>query len=120
MIKVKKWTGNEIVKVKDIIKVLNEALKIDGNAINELFSKRVEVNNKLANHKSIQVRQQKEEKTCTLSILGLLNGIIGIDKNVYGPITAYYSETGTDDSEESIRDKITKFQLTKTFDKKLK
>lgn len=85
------------VTVAQAIKVLNQALKADPKAISELYGIKVQANERLAKHKTIQVAK----KGCwrnELTFLGLLNGVFGVSskRKGYGFITIDYDEkTGT-------------------------
>ena len=65
--------------VDNAIKVLNEALQLHPEAINALFNTHVSVNDALANHPTIQVREGNY-----LSVIGILNGIFGADEEKNG------------------------------------
>lgn len=58
-----------------IVKCLNEYFQIDPEAIRLLFANRVVVNEGLLNHPTVQCRVDGDQ--ATMSILGLLNGVIG-------------------------------------------
>lgn len=57
-----------------LVKCLNEYFQIDPEAIKALFAHRVPANEALADHPTVQVRV---DNRATVSILGILNGIIG-------------------------------------------
>ena len=77
------------ITASDVIKMLNGANKIDGEAISTLFlGRRARCNRKLANHKSIQVRARRGGKPpYTVGILGIINGAFGTDARGWGPIS---------------------------------
>lgn len=108
--KVEKWTGDEKVSVNDILAVLNDALKKDPEAMTALVNARVNCNEALENHDSIQVGTYDDkgefasEGQTKVGLLGLLNGLVGVDKNVYGPISATVDDDGN----------VTAFSLTDT------
>jgi len=81
---------NEKVSVDDIIRILNSAVSDDKNAINELVNTRVVCNKKLADHESIQVG--KIDGKYRVGILGILNGIFGVDENEWGVIAAEFDK----------------------------
>ena len=56
--------------------LLNEALTLDPTAVATLVGMRVPCNKELADHSTVQVRQDGEN-TFSVGLLGLLNGIIG-------------------------------------------
>ncbi len=73
------------VTPEETIDLLNEMLKIDRRATESLFSMRVGCNKKLANHPTIQV-MQVHKNYHIVGILGILNGLLGIDKDGWGCI----------------------------------
>lgn len=79
------------------IAVLNQALECDPVAINSLFSCRVECNESIASHETIQVLQK--DGSFSLGVLGLINGLCGVitdgEKDGWGHITAVMNDDGT-------------------------
>lgn len=73
-----------------------------------LISTRFPCNDKLRDHKSVQVSCNEEIPMA--GFLGVFNGIIGIDRNKYGAICAVFDDNN----------KIKEFKMieTKEFDKK--
>lgn len=69
--------------------LLNDALKLDPTAVATLVGMRVPCNEKLADHPTIQVRQDGEN-TFSVGLLGLLNGIIGANAKNHGYLAAAY------------------------------
>lgn len=107
---------------KTIVDVLNDALKKDPDAISKLFSRRVEVNETLARHPTIQVRKHSGSKDSTcpdcglesehdseciragtippyrdtyvMGLLGLINGVVGANRyNNRGYVTIQPGKT---------------------------
>lgn len=73
-----------LVTHQHAVKILNEALKADPTAINKLFLSRVACNEELSQHKTIQVRGYEsgsEPQPPNVGVLGLINGIFGINDN---------------------------------------
>jgi hypothetical protein len=66
------------------IQVLNDALKADPLSMKILFSTRVPINKDLSDHPTIQTRDV--DGAYSLSILGLINGLFGIQKDGWGHI----------------------------------
>lgn len=66
--------GNRMADL--FINLLNEAFKADPEGIQNLVEKRFFINEILADHPTIQV-QEASSGEFTLSILGILNGILG-------------------------------------------
>jgi len=82
---------------KDVIKVLNRALRKDPKAINELFKTKVTCNEKLADDESIQIGTATDD-SYKLGLLGLINVIFGIDEaDNYGAICAVVDKKGVID-----------------------
>jgi hypothetical protein len=78
------------VSLNDVIKILNEALESDREAITKLFTSRVECNEDLANHPTIQVGDYHGNGKHMVGILGLLNGLFGIRADGRGYLCAYF------------------------------
>jgi hypothetical protein len=57
----------------DIVKLMNDTLRLDSRAIQTLCNFRTKCNDKLANHPTIQVTAQN-----MVGLLGILNGICGL------------------------------------------
>lgn len=91
-----------VISATDAVRILNEALELDRLAVETLFGVRVNVNKKLSEHDSIQVNANR-----TMSVLGLLNGIFGINAQGLGYIAA---EVEVDS--DNIRGKLVEFVLT--------
>ncbi len=70
--------------IDNAIDLMNDALKCDGVAISQLAFTRVPCNQALAQHPSIQVSGES-----TVGLLGILNGLFGIDSRGRGYIEAY-------------------------------
>ena len=68
------------------VRILNEALEADPKAINRLMDSSVPVNDKLANHPSIQVRARPDASGNRLRPLGLIDGLFGTRDDSYGHI----------------------------------
>jgi hypothetical protein len=89
--KVKKWTGKEKISLSQVIGILNSAIRADRKAIQTLIESRKPCNKKLANHPSIQVGYNKRSKKYRVGLLGMLNGLFGVDKNMFGGISAVFT-----------------------------
>lgn len=85
------------------VNVLNEALRRDPSAIQALFAHRVPCNSALAQDPTIQVAQEGEavpggrsHSSWSLGMMGLLNGLFGIDERGWGHICGRWdTESGT-------------------------
>ena len=78
--------------IKRTVDFLNELLALDSRTTQALFDIRVSCSPKLDDHPTVQTAGTKEEPL--LGILGILNGIIGVDKNSRGLICAEYNDDG--------------------------
>lgn len=64
-------------EVKRIVKLLNEALKLDSDCIENLCLNRVLCNKDIADHPTIQVIENQKTKKFNVGLIGLLNGFVG-------------------------------------------
>jgi len=80
----------ETITVQDVIDLLNEALKLDPKAVQDLIESRVTCNENLGLHPSIQVSNYHIKGVLTVGMLGFLNGIFGTAKDDFGCIAAIY------------------------------
>lgn len=102
MLKVKKFLGGEVIAIRDIIATLNELVKLDPTWMQKITLTRYCCNEKITEHESVQVLcSGKNDPVSKAGFIGLLNGLLGIDENHYGPIAA---EIGIDG-------KLKRFQL---------
>ncbi len=94
--KVEKWTGNEAVSVNGILDLLNATCKLDPEFMQTLITSRFPCNENIKDHPSIQVHCYKDasEEKPKAGFLGVLNGLIGVDVNVSGPVAANFNEEG--------------------------
>lgn len=90
------------------IELLNDMLETDKEALEKLVNHRVDCNGELAEHETIQVRAYGEyyEKTgkYQVGMLGVLNGIFGMNENGIGQIVMAVDADGDVDSFLHIRD----------------
>ena len=88
------------VTVGQVVELLNQALQADDAALTDLIQTRVACNEKLAKHSSIQVGLapgcDPEDKKLfyEVGILGLLNGLFGVDEKQWGAIAAEMDPSG--------------------------
>lgn len=87
------WKDRKRKHIIQAIEVLNEAFKIDPLAVKSLFGVRISCNEKLADHETIQVQKYPEDKVYTVGLLGVINGIFGVDREQWGTIAASYALT---------------------------
>lgn len=73
------------------VDILNDALSQSPDAINELINNRVICDSEFAkSHPTIQCGKRGEEST--VGMLGVINGLCGVDHRGYGPIVAVTEE----------------------------
>ena len=89
------------ITIQETLDLLNGALKDDPEAINNLVDKRVNCNDTLADHPTIQV--YSDGKKDFVGLLGILNGLFGVDEKGSGPIAARVDD----------EDKVLEFVRTK-------
>lgn len=82
--------------VEHAVDILNQALKLDPKAMTKLVQNRVHCNSDLAKHETIQVGNYHEPGVYTVGLLGILNGLFGIDEDGYGAIYANISDEDGD------------------------
>jgi hypothetical protein len=70
----------------EVVRILNEALATDVQAISALVAARVPCNEALADHPTIQVGTH--DGVTKVGILGIINGFFGIGEDGYGAIEA--------------------------------
>ena len=91
---------------EEVVDLLNEVLKLDEEAVTVLFRQKIPCNKRLLHHPTVQCRAEHGKlSSYTISPLGIINGLFGIDKNEMGAI---YREVDMDDNE-----KLIKFGLVK-------
>ena len=76
------------ISVEDAINLLNELLVLDNNAVGALVANRVPCNEGIAEHYSVQV--EKRNGGFNVGLLGILNGLFGVDGDVWGAITSEF------------------------------
>lgn len=74
-----------------IIDFLNELIVLDRDAISALINTRVPCNKQFSEHETIQVLAGENE-TYSVGLLGILNGLCGVDENGWGFIVAEVNE----------------------------
>ena len=79
---------------KDVVDLLNEMLCLDSKGTQRFIQNRVEVNMKVANHPTIQVKNYPDDAFPTLGPIGFLNGLFGTLENGFGVIAAEYPPKG--------------------------
>ena len=74
--------------ILDALQVLNEAVRLEPDAISALMFNRVTIGEELAHHPTIQCRQVGRDRY-EVSALGLINGLFGADEDHWGFIFAH-------------------------------
>lgn len=98
------WTGDETITVREIVRRLNRINQLDPVAFGNLVSHRIGCGPSMAADPFVQVAQQGGIQT--VGFLGILNGLLGADRNGWGPITADFVPATTN--------RIREFILTRT------
>ena len=75
------------VTIQEVIALLNEAAQLDSEAIRALVDHQVPCNYNLADHPTIQVGCTEDGEP-RLGVLGIINGLFGVDENAHGPVIA--------------------------------
>lgn len=82
----------EQISVQDALSYLNSLLKADQDTLEKLINNRELCNSELANHPFCQVVQGSKEDEYLVGLLGVLNGLFGVDERGWGAICAVYDE----------------------------
>ena len=84
--------------VDEAIAILNTILEADPKAIEALVQHRVGCNTTLADHPTVQVGKNDspggEVRQYTVGLLGIINGLFGVDQDGWGYIATEYSDGG--------------------------
>jgi hypothetical protein len=76
----------ENISVKDVCELMNEMLEMDYSCTYNLVSIRVDCNEAILNHPTIQVQQIGKDSP-KVGILGILNGLFGVNDDNMGSIS---------------------------------
>lgn len=82
------------VSIDETIKFLNSLLQLDSAAITDLLETRVSCSRELADHPTVQVTDYGID-TPKVGLLGVLNGLFGVDAQGWGPIAAVFDDEAT-------------------------
>lgn len=105
----------ESVTVDEAIALLNEALALDPEAMSNLLLRaRVNCNKGLADHPTIQSGKDKGQNN--VGLLGILNGMFGVDEDQCGAISAFIDVPGGEDS--IVAGQVTRFERTPSLRQK--
>ena len=86
----------ESVTVDEVVEILNSVLAADRVVAEMLVEARVPCN-ALIDHPTIQVLLEDGAPTkARVGLLGILNGVFGVDGEGHGPIHAVYARKGLD------------------------
>jgi len=95
---VEKWTGDETIVVKDVIAMLNEIQQLDPELMTNMVLHRFPCKTEIRDHKAVQAHCHGDASLDNpkVGLIGLLNGLIGIDRNHFGAIAAEFKNRGED------------------------
>lgn len=71
---------------------LNGLLEVDRHAVTELIEHRVKCNHRMKTHPTVQV--VVDQDIPRVGMLGILNGMLGIDESGTGPLVARFDDDG--------------------------
>lgn len=75
------------ISPQDVCDLLNELLSKDPECIKTLINSRVPCNSEIVGHSTVQVRDCLEMNKSTVGLIGILNGLFGInDEDGFGAI----------------------------------
>ena len=81
----------QLVTLEDVIDFLNELVKIDADALRALIIHRVDCNEELALHPTVQVSGWPGDGYA-VGMLGILNGLFGATEDGIGFLTAVFQD----------------------------
>ena len=81
----------ETISLDNAIEFMNELLSLDPVAISFMVGNRVPCSSSLGEHPTVQA--DFREGLYSVGLLGILNGLFGVDSSSYGPIEAVYSDS---------------------------
>ena len=87
------------------VEVLNQALESDPKAISAMMAQRFDCNKALTEHPTIQTGESD------LGVMGLINGLFGVDKDGRGFIAGIWVDKETDESKKLIGFKLLEDRL---------
>ena len=79
------------ITITDVIEYLNELTRLDPDALTRLVEARVPCNEAIAEHPTAQVGVVAQRPGYEFGVLGLLNGMFGVDEEGWGPIMAVFT-----------------------------
>lgn len=99
----------ESVTIQETVDFLNSLIKIDSSVITKLFDMRINCNEDMANHKTVQVSNFGIHYF-KVGMIGILNGLFGIDEHGWGHIAANYEDGKIINFEVLTSEKVASFQ----------
>jgi len=78
------------VTLNEVVDLLNSMLELDKETTQRLVETRIVCNQKLADHPTIQVSSYRVEGQHHVGLLGVLNGLFGVDEDLYGGLAVVY------------------------------
>ena len=86
--------AEKIELAQSLINYLNELVKLDRDAVHTLIETRICCNQELSDHPTVQVSKPKDSEICSVGLLGILNGFVGVDDQQWGYIAANFDDDG--------------------------
>lgn len=80
------------VSIEETVDFLNELLKTDPVTVNSLLSMRTSCSEKMADHPTVQVGTIGKSTYYIVGLIGIINGLFGVDDDDMGRITADYKD----------------------------
>lgn len=82
------------VTIQDVCDLFNEVIEKDPQCADALIEARVQCNEAIAGHPTIQVSQYYEDQCPKVGLLGFLNGLFGTTEDGMGILCAVYDDDG--------------------------
>lgn len=76
---------------QQVVDFLNSLLTVDRDAVDALIKNRVPCNTAMREHPTVQV-DIDETKQARVGLLGILNGLVGVDTDGWGFVTVKYDD----------------------------
>jgi hypothetical protein len=80
------------ITIEEAVDFLNELRVTDAAAIQSLFSMRTSCNEKMADHPTVQVGTIGTSTYYIVGLIGIINGLFGVDDDGIGRITVDYTD----------------------------
>lgn len=82
------------VNVDTVVNILNEMFRADPKAMQALVEYRVSCSDSLRDHNTAQVICNEDLSDPKIGLLGVLNGVVGIQSNGLGFLAGEFNENG--------------------------